>query len=88
MKLRRVSLLCAVLAGLALLPWNATSAAPLKEPEVDAAVQVTADPSSGRGHAVPVLAVHPDEPQTLALAEGEAYSSRCMVHISRNGGLT
>jgi hypothetical protein len=64
------------------------SAAPLAQPEVDAAVQVTGDTGAGRGHAIPTLAQHPDDPLTLVVAEGDAYSSRCMVHVSRNGGLT
>jgi hypothetical protein len=78
----------AVAACAALIPWSSAGGAPLKVPEVDGAVQVTADPGNGRGHAIPVLAVHPDDPETLALAEVDAYTSRCMVHVSRNGGLS
>jgi hypothetical protein len=88
MRCRRLSFGLAVAAGAALLPWSSAGGAPLKEPEVDGAIQVTADPGSGRGHAIPVLAQHPDDPETLVLAEVDAYTSRCMVHVSRNGGLS
>ena len=75
-------------AGMALGPLATAGAAPLKAPVVDGAVQVTQDPGSGRGHAIPVMAMDPNDPLTLALAEGDAYTSRCMVHISRDGGLS
>ncbi|MGI8809401.1 MAG: hypothetical protein ACR2KK_16485 [Acidimicrobiales bacterium] len=88
MRTRRLSILFAVLVCLALAAGGPVSGAPLEEPEVDGAVQVTADPGNGRGHAIPVLAVHPDDPATLVLAESDAYTSRCMVHVSRNGGLS
>ncbi|MDQ3898220.1 MAG: glycoside hydrolase [Actinomycetota bacterium] len=88
MRCHRLSYLLALAAAVALVPWASAGAAPLKQPEVDGAVQVTSDLGSGRGHATPVLAMHPDDPQTLVLAEGDAYTSRCMVHVSRNGGLT
>ncbi|MDQ2827220.1 MAG: hypothetical protein M3Y04_09735 [Actinomycetota bacterium] len=74
--------------GMVALSAGAAPAASLKDPEVDAAVQVTADAGPARGHATPVLAVSPDDPQTMVLAEGDAYASRCMVHVTRNGGLT
>jgi hypothetical protein len=83
-----LSLLVGMAACMAFGPWAPAGAETLKEPEVDAAVQVTSDPGAGRGHATPVLAMHPDDPQTLVLAEGDAYTSRCMVHVSRNGGLS
>ncbi|MDQ4071113.1 MAG: hypothetical protein M3203_16830 [Actinomycetota bacterium] len=85
---RQLSLLVALAACLALGAWAPVGAAPFAEAEVDAAVQVTANPANGRGHAIPALAMHPDDPQTLVLAEGDAYTSRCMVHVSRNGGLS
>jgi hypothetical protein len=77
-----------IAAGLLLLPWTAASGKTFVDPEVDAAVQVTRDTGAARGHATPALAVHPDDPQTLVIAESDAYSARCMVHVSRNGGLT
>jgi hypothetical protein len=85
---RRRSLGLTLALCAALVPWATAGAGELDEPEVDAAVQVTADPGSGRGHAIPVLAAHPDDPQTLVLAETNAYTSRCGVHVSRNGGLS
>lgn len=80
--------LAAVAAGLLLLPWGPAMAETFTEPVVDAAVQVTRDTGVARGHATPAVAVHPDDPQTVVIAESDAYSSRCMVHVSRNGGLT
>ena len=86
---RLVSLVALGLAmGMPLVPWAPAGAQSAEAPEVDAAVQVTSDPGAGRGHATPVLAQHPDDPLTLVLAEGDAYASRCMVHVSRNGGLS
>ena len=85
---RRLSVSVAAVACAVLALWTPAGGAPLDEPEVDGAVQVTADPGNGRGHAIPVLAAHPDDPQTLVLAESDAYTSRCMVHVSRNGGLS
>jgi hypothetical protein len=80
--------LSVAVGGLVLLPGANAPAAELEEPAVDNAVQVTADPKTGRGHAIPVLAQHPEDRQTLVLAETEAYSSRCSVHVTRDGGLT
>lgn len=54
----------------------------------DAAVQVTSTPNDVRAHAVPSVAVHPDDPQTIAVAEGEAYEGQCAVHVSTDAGLT
>lgn len=57
-------------------------------PKPDAAVQVTSTPSEVRAHAVPAVAVHPDDPQTIAIADGEAYGGQCSVHVSTDAGLT
>lgn len=57
-------------------------------PVADGAVQVTATPAEVRGHAVPALAVHPDDPHVLALVEGDAYAARCSLHLSSDAGLT
>jgi hypothetical protein len=75
----------ALAAALALLAAPATGAA--TAPEVDAAVQVTANPAAVRGHAIPSLAVHPHNRDVLALAEVDAYANTCTVHVSTNGGL-
>jgi hypothetical protein len=88
MRRRRVSLLGMVVAGLTLLVPHQASAELFKQPEVDGAVQVTSDTGAARGHVTPALATDPNDTQTLVIAEGDAYSSRCMVHVSRNGGLT
>ena len=87
MRHHRVALLAMIVAGL-IVPWSGASAETFTDPEVDGAVQVTRDAGAARGHATPALAVHPDDPQTLVIAESDAYSSRCMVHVSRNGGLS
>jgi hypothetical protein len=88
MRGRRSFVLFMLAAFTALGPWSAAGATTFKQPQVDAAVQVTSDPGSGRGHAIPVMAQHPEDPQTLVLAEGDAYTSRCMVWVTRNGGLS
>jgi len=78
-------------AGMVALSTGAAPAAPagpFAQPEVGGAVQVTADVGAARGHATPALAVSPVDPQTMVVAEGDAYSSRCMVHVTRNGGLS
>ncbi|HWB73262.1 MAG TPA: hypothetical protein VG452_13700 [Egibacteraceae bacterium] len=73
------------LAASALL--GAGSADAPEPPAVDAAVQVTRTPTV-RAHAVPALAVHPDDPQVLAIGEGEAYGGRCALHVSTDAGLS
>jgi len=89
MRAGRLLLVSVAVTGLVTLSAGAAPAAgPPAAPEVDAAVQVTRDAGAARGHATPALAVHPDDPLTMVLAEGDAYSSRCMVHFTRNGGLT
>jgi hypothetical protein len=85
---RRLSLLVALAATVALAPWTPAGAASPKDPEIDAAVQVTTDQGSGRGHAIPVMAMDPRDHATLVVAESDAYTSRCAVHVSRNAGLT
>lgn len=74
--------------ALVLVQLASAGAAPLRSPVVDAAVQVTADAGAARGHATPALAMHPSDPQTLVVAEGDAFASRCYVHVSHDGGLT
>ena len=88
MRIRRVLVFLALMAGVVTVPWMPATAAPLATPEVDGAVQVTADRGAARGHAIPVLAMHPSDPATLVLAETDAFASRCMVHVSRNSGLS
>lgn len=57
-------------------------------PVVDAAVQVTSNPVAVRGHATPVVAMHPEDPNVLAVAEADAYANECTVHTSTDAGLT
>ena len=84
----RRAVLLSFVATMALAPWAPAHAAQSKDPVVDAAVQVTTDPGSGRGHAIPVMAMDPRDPATLVIADTDAYTSRCSVHVSRNSGLT
>ncbi len=56
--------------------------------EPDAAVQVTTTPSSARGHAIPVVAVDPRNPDVVVISEGETRTSRCALHVSTDAGLT
>lgn len=58
------------------------------EVTADAAVQVTTTPSSARGHAIPVIAVDPRNPNVVVIAEGETRTSRCGLHVSTDAGLT
>ena len=58
------------------------------EPEVDAAVQVTKQPSPFRAYATPVVAVDPRRPGVLAIASADTRSSQCDLRVSTNGGLT
>ncbi|MGH9280488.1 MAG: hypothetical protein ACRD12_20640 [Acidimicrobiales bacterium] len=86
MRTVRRSLLLIVVGALLVSP--AALADTLAEPEVDAAVQVTSDVGAARGHATPALAQDPNDPLTLVIADSDAYTSRCSVHVSRNGGLS
>src|SRR5437763_4674612 len=82
----RLVLSSAVVAGLVLS--SPASAATLKQPDVDAAVQVTTDVGAARGHATPAMAQDPTDPLTLVIADTDAYASRCGVSVSRDGGLS
>ena len=86
MTVRSVVLLTTV-AGLS-LSASVASAGTTSFPVVDAAVQVTDDAPAVRGHAGPALAVHPDDDRVIALAEAEARTGRCAVHLSTDAGLT
>lgn len=80
-----------LLGAMLLLIGSSTSGAGTKStasPVVDAAVQVTRTPNPVRGHSGPSLAVHPEQKNVVALAEAEARSGRCGLHISMNAGLT
>lgn len=66
----------------------ATATASTQQPQPDGAVQVTATPTPVRAHATPVVAVHPDDPAVVAVAEGDARSGRCSLHVSTNAGLS
>jgi hypothetical protein len=53
---------------------------------VSAAVQVTTNPVAVRGHAIPVVAVHPKNERIVAIAEAETRTSRCSIHVSTDAG--
>lgn len=89
MAVRRSLLPLMPLAAAALAVVLPAAGAPAQvAPAVDGAVQVTADPAAVRGHATPVVAVHPNDDDVVAVAEGDAYTSVCSVHVSANAGLT
>ncbi len=83
---RRGMLLLALLAVVPAGP--ALAAAKTFPPNVDSSVQVTTDPSASRAHTVPAVAVSPKDDNIVAIAEADAYSSQCAVHISTNAGLS
>ena len=68
------------------LGLSATGAGAQSAPHVNAAVQVTTTPAAVRGHAIPVVAVHPRNERIVAVAEAETRSSRCSIHVSTDGG--
>jgi hypothetical protein len=78
----------AVFAAVAAVGATGVEAATTLRPEVDAAVQVTPNPTPYRAHATPVVAVSPDDPAVVAVAEGDARSGRCSLHVSTNAGLS
>lgn len=55
-------------------------------PLVEASRQITRDPSPARAHAVPAMAVHPDDPSIIAIAHGEGREALCYLDVSTNGG--
>lgn len=57
-------------------------------PVAEAARQVTSNPAAARAHAVPVVAVDPRDPRVVVIAEAEAYTSRCSLHVSTDGGMS
>ena len=78
-----LGVLVAVAAGI-----SPAGAAPADQStQVDAAVQVTGEPSPYRAFASPALAVDPRRPAVLAIATADTRSSQCAVHVSSNGGL-
>lgn len=77
----------AALLGPALARAQEGGAGPATPP-VEAARQVTANPTAVRAHATPDLAVNPQDPQVLAIGEAEAYTGKCFVDVSTDGGLS
>jgi hypothetical protein len=57
-------------------------------PQPDAAVQVTTNPTPFRAHATPAIAVSPDDPAVVAVGEAESRNGRCSLHVSTNAGLS
>lgn len=50
--------------------------------------QVTGNPNPTRLFDIPALAVHPDDPQTVVMAVGDARLGGCGLRVSRDGGLS
>ncbi len=91
--MRRSGRFGAFLLVLAVVAAGAPAAAgtaddPAGPTQIDAAVQVTNDTSPSRAHTAPVVAVDPRDDKVLAIAEADAYSSRCGIHVSTNAGLS
>lgn len=55
---------------------------------VEAPRQVTGGPNPLRTFAIPALAVHPNEPNTVVMAVGDARNGGCGLRASRDGGLS
>lgn len=83
-----VALACAAM-GVALLPVSSGAQEEGGDgPVVEASRQVTRDANPVRLFATPEIAVHPDNPNMLALIAGDARNGGCFVHTSRDGGLS
>lgn len=85
-RFRRVVAMLIVVLPLALAGASGAEQPPVDG--VDASVQVTATPQTVRAHAVPSVAVHPDDSRTLAIGSADAFASTCGVSISTNAGLS
>lgn len=68
------------------VPATAQEEAP--EVVVEAPRQVTGNSNPVRLFDIPALAVHPDDPQTVVMAVGDARSGGCGLRVSRDGGLS
>ena len=75
-----------VTAIVLLLPGSVGPRAQNPAPVAEAARQVTDEPGAVRAHATPVIAVDPRDARVIAAGEGEAYGSRCFLHVSKDGG--
>jgi hypothetical protein len=69
-------------------PVNAADTSSLASPSVDGAVQVTDSLEPTRGFVEPTVAVHPENPSTLAMLAGDATTGACAVYTSTNAGLS
>ncbi len=78
------------LSALVLAGTTVPAAAQEDVPEVvvEAPRQVTGNPNPVRLFDIPALAVHPDDPQTVVMAVGDARSGGCGLRVSRDGGLS
>jgi hypothetical protein len=84
---RRV-LVAGTMAVAAAVAAAAPTAAAASSPAVEAARQVSTDPAPTRAYEGAAVAVDPKDRQTIAVADADAYSSRCHLQLSRDGGLT
>lgn len=86
---RTRTVLAASLAALVLLAVASMGGATAQEEvTVEAARQVTTDPNPVRLYVSPSMAVHPDQPGTVAILAGDGRSGGCGIHVSRDGGLS
>ena len=88
MSARKLLVALVVLASTLLIASVTSGAQGAGGPAVEAARQVSDDPRRLRAHAIPRVAVDPRNPDVVAVASGEAYSSSCGVRVSTDGGLS
>lgn len=87
-------LLGALAAGAAALALLAAGQATAQQeggddqPVVEAARQVTSDPSPVRLFNSPDIAVHPDDPATAVVLAGDNRNGGCGLHLTRDGGMS
>lgn len=89
--MRRRAILGLVPVCLVGLPWLTPAAGGQNANgryTVEAARQVTAETDPARLFVTPVIAVHPDDPQTMAIGVGDARHGNCGVRITRDAGLS
>lgn len=75
-------------AAALLVPGASAGAQTPQAPVVEPARQVTADATPDRLYQSPDIAVHPDDPDTVVIATGDARKGGCGIYVSRDAGLT
>jgi hypothetical protein len=84
----KVRLLVLVVLGAVAAGTPASGQEEREQPTVEAARQVSTGVQPDRLYVSPVMAVHPDDPLTMAVGVGDVRNGGCYVHVSRDGGLS